>query len=121
MAGLIALNDIMGTAGRFTDVSVVRGLGFTGIAIALIGRNNPVGIALAAILWAFMDAVQAPLSNAELPKQITSIMQGITVLSVVIAYEVVRRIGARREANQLRKDGRAEPPAVEPGAEVAPA
>lgn len=122
VAGLIALNDIMGTAGRFTDVSVVRGLGFTGIAIALIGRNNPVGIALAAVLWAFMDAVQAPLSNAELPKQITSIMQGITVLSVVIAYEVVRRLGARREASQLRRNGQADPPpAVEPGPEVAPA
>ena len=31
------------------------GLGFTGIAIALLGRNNPVGIAFAALLWAFLD------------------------------------------------------------------
>jgi general nucleoside transport system permease protein len=109
-AGLIALNNIMGTAGRFTDVSVVRGLGFTGIAIALLGRNNPIGIAFAALLWAFMDAVQTPLSNAGLPKQITAIMQGITVLSVVIAYEIVRRIGTRRQASELRRDGTAEPP-----------
>jgi simple sugar transport system permease protein len=121
-AGLIALNNIMGQAGRFTDVSVVRGLGFTGIAIALLGRNNPVGIAFAALLWAFMDAVQTPLSNAELPKQITQIMQGITVMSVVIAYEVVRRIGARREASSLRRGDPAEPrPASGGGAEVAPA
>lgn len=121
VAGLIALNNIMGTAGRFTDVSVVKGLGFTGIAIALLGRNNPVGIAFAALLWAFMDAVQTPLSNAELPKQITSIMQGITVMSVVIAYEVVRRIAATRQASQLRRDD-ATPPAVEgSGPEVAPA
>ncbi|MCB1302031.1 MAG: ABC transporter permease, partial [Tetrasphaera sp.] len=34
-AGLIGLNNIMGQAGRYTDVSVVSGLGFTGIAIAL--------------------------------------------------------------------------------------
>jgi simple sugar transport system permease protein len=121
-AGLIALNNIMGQAGRFTDVSVVRGLGFTGIAIALLGRNNPVGIAFAALLWAFMDAVQTPLSNAELPKQITQIMQGITVMSVVIAYEVVRRIGARREASSLRRGDPAEPrPAGGTGPEVAPA
>lgn len=104
VAGLIALNNIMGTAGRYTDVSVVSGLGFTGIAIALLGRNNPVGIAFAALLWAFMDAVQTPLSNAQLPKQITAIMQGITVLSVVIAYEVVRRVTARRELAELRRD-----------------
>ena len=109
-AGLIAMNNIMGQAGRFTDVSVVRGLGFTGIAIALLGRNNPIGIAFAAVLWAFMDAVQTPLSNAELPKQITAIMQGITVLSVVIAYEVVRRIGARRQASELRTEDTAPPP-----------
>lgn len=121
-AGLIALNNIMGTAGRFTDVSVVRGLGFTGIAIALLGRNNPVGIAFAALLWAFMDAVQTPLSNAELPKQITSIMQGITVMSVVIAYEVVRRIDVARQAAHLRRAADEGPAALDgPGPEVATA
>ena len=130
VAGLVGLNNIMGPAARYTDVSVVTGLGFTGIAIALLGRNNPVGIAFAALLWAFMDAVQTPLSNADLPKQITSIMQGITVLSVVIAYEVVRRISARQELSGLRREvtagGAAPPPADPPsptgaGPEVAPA
>jgi len=129
-AGLIGLNDIMSPAARYTDVTVVSGLGFTGIAIALLGRNNPVGIAFAALLWAFMDAVQTPLSNAELPKQITAIMQGITVLSVVIAYEVVRRVAARQELAGLRREvtagGAAPPPADPPpstgsGPEVAPA
>jgi simple sugar transport system permease protein len=131
-AGLIGLSNIMGPAGRYTDVSVVSGLGFTGIAIALLGRNNPIGIAFAALLWAFMDAVQTPLSNAELPKQITSIMQGITVLSVVIAYEVVRRVSARQELAGLRREvtaGGAAPPPADPdpprpgnaGPEVAPA
>ena len=128
-AGLIGLNNVMGPAARYTDVSVLSGLGFTGIAIALLGRNNPIGIAFAALLWAFMDAVQTPLSSADLPKQITGIMQGITVLSVVIAYEVVRRISARQELSGLRRDvtagGAAPPPAAsQPGGagpEVAPA
>ena len=31
------------------------GIGFTGITIALLGRNNPVGIAFAALLMAFLD------------------------------------------------------------------
>ena len=31
------------------------GLGFTGIAIALLGRNHPVGIAFGALLWAYLD------------------------------------------------------------------
>ena len=123
VAGLIGLNNIMGSGGRYTDVTVVGGLGFTGIAIALLGRNNPIGIAFAALLWAFMDAVGTPLANAGLPKQVTGIMQGITVLSVVIAYEVVRRIGLRRQAIDLRRstegDGAQPPPGH--GPEVAPA
>ncbi len=119
VAGLIGLNNILGEAGRYSDVSVFSGIGFTGIAIALLGRNHPVGIAFAALLWAFMDAVQTPLSSAELPKQITSILQGIIVLSVVIAYEVVRRVVASQEAAALRRDHLPDDPAS--GTEVAPA
>lgn len=124
VAGLVGLNNVMGEAPyRYTDVSVVSGIGFTGIAVALLGRNHPVGIAAGALLWAFMDAVQTPLSNAGLPKEVTAILQGITVLSVVIAYEVVRRIGLRRQADELRRsttDGAPPPPdGVAP--EVAPA
>ena len=104
VAGLVGLNGILGDAGRYTDVSVVSGVGFTGIAVALLGRNNPIGIAFGALLWAFMDTLQTPLSSAGLPKQITAILQGVTVLSVVIAYEVVRRIGVRQQASTLRRD-----------------
>ncbi|MCB0976069.1 MAG: ABC transporter permease [Acidimicrobiales bacterium] len=122
IAGLVGLNNVMGEAGRYTDVSVVRGLGFTGIAVALLGRNHPVGIAAGALLWSFMDALQVPLSNNELPKQITAILQGVTVMSVVIAYEIVRRVGLRRDAAVLRRDGHeAAPPHAGPAAEVAPA
>jgi simple sugar transport system permease protein len=119
-AGLVGLSTVMSEAGRYTSDTVIAGLGFTGIAVALIGRNHPVGIAFGALLWAFMDAIQTPLANAELPKQITSIMQGIIVLSVVIAYEVVRRVGARREAAALRRDLGSEV-ATGPAPEASPA
>jgi len=124
IAGLVGLSNIMGEAGRYTDVSVVSGLGFTGIAVALLGRNHPIGIAFGALLWAFMDALQTPLSANELPKQITAILQGVTVLSVVIAYEVVRRIGVRRQAHHLRHGPEATgtvPPPPGPDREVVPA
>ena len=121
IAGLTALNNIMGDAGRYTDVSVVRGLGFTGIAVALLGRNHPVGIAFGALLWAFMDALQTPLSSAELPKHITAILQGVTVMSVVIAFEIVRRIGLRQHAAALRTTNDTAPPPAGPTQEVAPA
>jgi simple sugar transport system permease protein len=115
VAGLVGLSNVMSTTGYYSADVVVRGLGFTGIAVALLGRNNPVGIGFAALLWAFMDILQTPLARAELPKEIVPIMQGIIVLSVVIAYEVVRRIAARQQAQDL---GRSEPGG---GTEQAPA
>lgn len=120
-AGLVGLSNILsgvGTQARYTDLTVISGLGFTGIAIALLGRNHPVGIAFAAVLWAFMDSLQTPLQSAGIPRQVASILQAIILLSVVIAYEVVRRMEVRREASELRR--RIEPESTD-DLEVAPA
>lgn len=124
-AGLVGLSAILSGPGYYSSDVVVSGFGFTGIAIALLGRNNPGGIAVGALLWAFMDILQTPLARADLPKEIVAIMQGVIVLSVVVAYEVVRRISARQAATALARevdDGPGEPPdASVRGAEVAPA
>ena len=48
-----------------------------------------------------MDVLQTPLARAELPKEIVPIMQAIIVLSVVIAYEVIRRLVARQQAQEI--------------------
>ena len=93
----------------------LAGLGFTGIAIALLGRNNPVGIAFGALLWSFMDIAKTPLSRADLPREITTIMQGVIVLSVVIAYQVVERVAERREAAITAQATDPDPPADPPG------
>jgi simple sugar transport system permease protein len=108
VAGLVGLSRVMNDTGYYSSDVVVRGLGFTGIAVALLGRNNPLGIALGAVLWAFMDILQTPLARADLPKEITAIMQGVIVLSVVIAYEVVRRVAERQEAAAIARQD--EPP-----------
>jgi len=104
IAGLVGLSSIIGAAPhRYTDESFLAGLGFTGIAIALLGRNHPVGIALGALLWAFMDVARTPMSRADLPREITTIMQGIIVLSVVVAYSVVVRVARRRDTAALAR------------------
>ncbi len=72
------------------------GLGFAGIAIALLGRNHPIGIALGALLFAFLDEQSNPLQILlDVSPDIVKITQGTIVLTVVIAYEVVRRYGVR--------------------------
>jgi simple sugar transport system permease protein len=66
-------------------------IGFTGLGIALLGRNNPVGIAAAALVWATIERATQRLGPLGIPPEIGKIMQGTFLLSAVIAYEVVRR------------------------------
>jgi simple sugar transport system permease protein len=99
VAGLIGLPDLLGTTHQYTT-DFTAGLGFLGIAVALLGRNKPVGIALAALLFAFLDRSSVPLQIASFPASVVTIIQGTIVLTVVVANEIARRI-ARRQAERL--------------------
>lgn len=105
VAGIVGIPELVGRDFAYTLTSP-QGYGFTGIAVALLGRNHPVGIALGALLWAFLDKSALALDNVGVPREIVLIMQGSVVLSVVIAYEIVRRYELaaeqRRVAAQLR-------------------
>jgi ABC-type uncharacterized transport system permease subunit len=98
IAGLVGLSDLLGFFDKYS-LDFPSLLGFTGIAVALLGRNNPGGIALAALLFGFLDRSAQILDFNDIPKEIILIMQGVIILSVVAAYEVVRRIV---EAQQVR-------------------
>ncbi|WP_219418083.1 ABC transporter permease [Pseudonocardia nigra] len=108
VAGLIGLPELLGRDHAYTLTSP-QGYGFTGLAVALLGRNHPVGVALGALLWAFLDKSALALDNVGVPREIVLIMQGSVVLSVVVAYEIVRRYELaaeqRRVAAQLREAG----------------
>jgi ABC-type uncharacterized transport system permease subunit len=115
IAGLIGMPDLLGSRFAYTT-DFTQGLGFLGIAVALLGRNRPVGIALAALLFAFLDRAQVPLQIEQFPSSVVTIFQGTIVLAVVVANEVATRI-ARRAAERgsaqvptlLAGDGSAEP------------
>jgi ABC-type uncharacterized transport system permease subunit len=98
VAGLIGLPDLLGNTHSYTT-DFTAGLGFLGIAVALLGRNNPVGIAFAALLFAFLDRSLVPLQIADFPSSVVTIIQGTIVLAVVVANEVARRL-ARRTAQR---------------------
>ena len=101
IAGLVGLPVLLGSAYTFSQ-DFQSGAGFTGIAIALLGRNNPIGMAIGALLWSFLDVSNQILDLESVPKEITTIMQGVIVLSVVIAYELVRRFGIAQEQRRVR-------------------
>ncbi len=95
LAGLVGLPQLLGDSHRY-GLDFTAGLGLTGIGVALLGRNNPVGIAFAALLFAFLARSSGTLQRIDVPTEIYVIMQGTIVLSVVVAYEVIRRIGVAR-------------------------
>ena len=110
VAGLVGLPQIMSFSHRYT-LDFTAGLGFTGIAVALVGRNHPGGMALSAVLFGFLERSTQVLDLEGIPKEIVAIMQGVIILSVVIAYEVVRRV---LQAAEMRAAGArtGEPPAA---------
>jgi ABC-type uncharacterized transport system permease subunit len=111
IAGLIGLPDLLGDTHEF-GTQFTGGLGFLGIAVALLGRNTPVGIALAALLFAFLDRAALPLQFADIPSSVVTIIQGTIVLTVVIANEVARRLAVRTAE---RAGSAAAAPPTEPG------
>jgi len=90
VAGLVGMPQLLGASYTYS-LDFPAGLGFTGIAIALLGRNHPVGIAVGALLWGFLDNSSQILNLRDVPVEIVQITQGVIVLSVVVAYELVRR------------------------------
>jgi len=90
VAGLVGMPQLLGSSYTYS-LDFPAGLGFTGIAIALLGRNTAVGVAIGALLFGFLDNASQILDLEGVAKEIVLITQGVIVLSVVIAYELVRR------------------------------
>lgn len=96
VAGLVGMPILLNESGNYGN-DFPEGLGFTGIAIALLGRNHPVGMGFAALLWCFLERTGTQLEFEGYAQEIVAVTQGVIVLSVVVAYEVVRRWGLRRQ------------------------
>ena len=102
LAGLVGLPQLLGATHAY-GLDFTVGLGFTGIGVALLGRGSPVGIAFAALLFAFLERSSATLQRIDVPTEIYVIMQGTIVLSVVVAYEAVRRAGVASAERAVRR------------------
>jgi simple sugar transport system permease protein len=90
LAGLGGINFVLGYKHYYED-GFAGGAGFFGIAVALVGRNTPAGVVLAALLFATLS--QGGLAiNAMVPKQIVEVLQGVVLLAVAAATPEVRRL-----------------------------
>jgi general nucleoside transport system permease protein len=95
IAGLVGMSPLLGFSYRYTS-TFPTGLGFAGIAVALVGRNHPAGMVFGALLFGFLERSAQILDLRGIPKEIVVIIQGVVVLAVVVAYEVVNRIVQRQ-------------------------
>ena len=83
---------------------------FSGCPVGLCVRRLPLGIARVSLLWAFLEQQGHGLQVAVgVSSELVFIIQGVIVLAVVIAYEVVRRAGLRMEQRNVARQLSGEP------------
>ena len=81
LSGLLSLNEVQGY-GQQLKLDFVAGYGFTGIAVCLIGRNHPIGIVLASILFGILYQGGAELSFdfPNIDREMIQVVQALVVL-----------------------------------------
>jgi simple sugar transport system permease protein len=97
-AGLVGTNEVMGFKYRWRQ-ELFTGLGFNGIAVALLGKNHPLGVVLAAILFGILNyggAIVNIYTEGRIPRELIMVLQAVIVIFVVISDEVVKRIIRQR-------------------------
>ena len=81
LAGLVGVNEIAGVHGRLL-FDFVAGAGFAGIAVSLIGRNHPLGIVLAALLFGalYQGGAEISFEVDGFSRDVVFMLQGLIVL-----------------------------------------
>jgi simple sugar transport system permease protein len=83
LAGMVGINEVLGYRYRYYD-GFSDNYGFTGIAVALLGRNHPVGVIISALLFAILQRGGIPVDafTEHVTKDIVQVLQGTIILFV---------------------------------------
>ncbi len=81
LAGLVGMNEVAGVSGKLV-LEFVSGAGFTGIAVALMGRNHPLGILLSSLLFGalFQGGAELAFDVPGFSRDMVVMLQGFVVL-----------------------------------------
>jgi simple sugar transport system permease protein len=95
LAGMVGINDVLGYRYRYYH-GFSANYGFTGIAVALLGKNHPLGVLLAALLFGALNRAAGPIDifTDKVSKDWVVILQGIIILFV--ACEAMFRLRPAR-------------------------
>jgi simple sugar transport system permease protein len=96
LAGMVGMNEIAGVHGKLL-LEFVSGAGFTGIAVALMGRNHPVGIVFASILFGalFQGGAEVAFEVRGFSRDMVVMLQGFIVLFSGAMVYVIAPLVAR--------------------------
>ena len=104
LAGMVGMNEVAGVSGKLV-MEFVGGAGFTGIAVALMGRNHPVGVVLASVLFGalFQGGAEVAFDVPGFSRDMVVMLQGFVVLfSGAMSYVVARPLAALLHALKLQ-------------------
>ena len=88
LAGIGAAAQVLTQMAYFQPGSSVTGIGFTGSLLAMLGRNNPIGILVATFFIKYLEQGTSVLyyNDTSVPSEIVAIVQGVIVLLVSSQY-----------------------------------
>ena len=89
LAGLVGSNFVLGYKHYF-ELGFSEGIGFIGIAVALLAKNHPVGIIATALFFGVLEYGSLTI-NTLVPKELANILQAIIILFVIILTRLANR------------------------------
>lgn len=93
-SGLVGANFVLGYKHYF-ELGFSEGIGFIGIAVALLARNNPIAITVTALFFGFLEYGSLTI-NTLVPKELSNILQGIVIIILIVVTRVLNRWTTRR-------------------------
>lgn len=91
LAGMAGAVQVAGVNHRVDVLLAFTGYGFDGIAVALVGKNHPLGVVLSALLFAALQRGSSQMQIWGVPREISGIIQGIIIIFVT-ADQIVKFI-----------------------------
>lgn len=103
VAGLVGSNFVLGYK-HYYESGFSGGVGYMGIAVAVLGRSHPLGILAAALVFGTLS--QGALAvNAVVPKEIVEVLQAVIIFTVAAAAPAVQRLVQLKLGQRQAKGG----------------
>ncbi len=92
LAGMVAIGEVLGYRYRYYD-GFSDGWGYLGIAVALLGRNHPLGIFVAAIFFAVLKRgeIFVDIETKYVSKDVVEVLVAVVIIFVASLQRYARR------------------------------